>query len=75
MRICRGGIKGSTRVLGNVVIGDDVFIGPHCVIKEGVPSGSIVTVRSELQVIRQPVDRSRISSKSDQIYPQPIGAS
>lgn len=40
------------RIFGPVTIGDDVFIGPHCVIKEDVPSGSIVTVKTEIQVTR-----------------------
>jgi serine O-acetyltransferase len=39
-------------VLGDIVIGDDVFVGPRCVIKDDIPAGSIVTLRSELQVVR-----------------------
>lgn len=44
-----------TRVLGDIVIGDDVFVGPHCVIKDDIPAGSAVTLRSELQIVRCPV--------------------
>ncbi|MFC0691025.1 serine O-acetyltransferase [Paraburkholderia humisilvae] len=41
-----------TRILGRVEIGDEVFIGPHCVITQDVPSGSIVTVRTSVQITR-----------------------
>jgi len=44
------------RLYGNITIGDDVFIGPHCAIKEDILSGSIVTTRSEKQVIRRNLD-------------------
>ncbi|MDN7856408.1 serine O-acetyltransferase [Burkholderia cepacia] len=40
------------RIFGNVTVGDDVLIGPHCVIKDDVSAGSVVTVRSVLQVTR-----------------------
>lgn len=40
------------RVFGPVVIGDDAFIGPHCVITESVPPSSAVTVRTSHQVTR-----------------------
>lgn len=40
------------RVFGPVVIGDDAFIGPHCVITESVPPSSVVTVRTSHQVTR-----------------------
>lgn len=40
------------RIFGSVTVGDDVLIGPHCVIKDDVPAGSVVTVRSTLQVTR-----------------------
>jgi serine O-acetyltransferase len=39
-------------IFGPVSIGDDVFIGPHCVIKDDVPANAIVTLKSELQVVR-----------------------
>ncbi|WDH20430.1 serine O-acetyltransferase [Pseudomonas chlororaphis] len=41
------------RVFGDVVIGDDVFIAPNCVIKENISAGSIVTLRSELQMTKR----------------------
>lgn len=41
-----------TRILGDIEIGDDVFIGPHCVITECVPAGSSVTLRTSVQVTR-----------------------
>jgi serine O-acetyltransferase len=40
------------RIFGNVNIGDDVFIGPHCTIKHDIDAGSVVTLKSELQVTR-----------------------
>jgi len=46
------------RIFGRIQIGDDVFIGPHCVIKEDVPSCSSVTVRTALQV-----ESTKISTK------------
>lgn len=39
-------------VFGPVDIGDDTFIGPHCVITESVLPLSVVTVRTSLQVTR-----------------------
>lgn len=44
------------RIFGRVNIGDDVFIGPHCVIKEDVPSRTTVTVRTQYQIARQRQD-------------------
>lgn len=44
------------RVLGHIVLGDDVFVGPHCVVKDHIPARSIVTLRSELQVVRRHLD-------------------
>jgi serine O-acetyltransferase len=41
------------RVFGRIRIGDDVFIGPHCVVKDDVPSNTVITIRTELQVVRQ----------------------
>jgi serine O-acetyltransferase len=43
-----------TRILGDVEIGDDVFIGPHCVIKQDIAAGSVVTLKTELQITRGP---------------------
>lgn len=39
------------RIFGSVTIGDDVFVGPHCVISDDVLAGSKVTLRSNLQVV------------------------
>lgn len=41
------------RIFGPVHIGDDVFIGPHCVIKDDVPPETVITVRTEHQVSRR----------------------
>ncbi|WP_208456539.1 serine O-acetyltransferase [Burkholderia sp. BCC1644] len=41
-----------SRIFGDITVGDDVLIGSHCVIKDDVPPGSVVTVRSVLQVTR-----------------------
>jgi serine O-acetyltransferase len=41
-----------TCIFGDVTIGDDVFIGPHCMIAQNVASGSRVTLKSELQTTR-----------------------
>ncbi|MDC8786053.1 serine O-acetyltransferase [Roseateles koreensis] len=41
------------RLFGRIHIGDDTFIGPNCVIKDDIPSNSVVTIRSELQLVRQ----------------------
>jgi serine O-acetyltransferase len=42
------------RVFGDVLIGDDVFIGPYCVINQDIEAGSAVTLKTELQVTRVP---------------------
>lgn len=41
-------------VLGPIEIGDDVFIGPHCVVLDDVPAGARVTVRHPVQLVRTP---------------------
>lgn len=41
-----------TRIFGHITIGDDVFIGPQCVIKDDIPNGAVVTVKTEVQVVR-----------------------
>lgn len=43
-----------SRIFGRIEIGDDVFIGPHCVVKEDVAAGSIVTLKTQLQITRGP---------------------
>ncbi len=40
------------RIFGNILIGSDVFIGTHCCITHNIASNSIVTLRSETQVVR-----------------------
>lgn len=42
-----------SRIFGCVDIGDDVFIGPNCTITQNIPSGSKVTLRSSLQILRR----------------------
>lgn len=49
----RAQVGAFTRIFGDIVIGDDVFISPHCVITENVPAGSIVTLKSALQLTRR----------------------
>lgn len=41
-----------SRVFGNVSVGDDVFIGPHCTITQDVPAASRVILRSCQQVVK-----------------------
>jgi serine O-acetyltransferase len=40
------------RIFGNIHVGNDVFIGTHCCVTHSNASGSIVTLRSETQVVR-----------------------
>lgn len=47
------------RVFGNITIGNDVFIAPHCVIKQDIADQTIITLKSELQIARK---RSRWTS-------------
>ena len=42
-----------SRLFGDVTIGDDVFIGPNCVITEDVPARTKVTLKSNLQVHKE----------------------
>lgn len=49
---CRVEIGAFARVLGAVRIGDDVFIGSHCVITDDIPGGSRVVVKTANQVTR-----------------------
>ncbi|RFU49664.1 serine O-acetyltransferase [Paraburkholderia sp. DHOC27] len=39
-------------VFGNIQIGDDVFVGAHCLITEDVPSNTSVTLRTTTQISR-----------------------
>lgn len=45
--VCAG-----ARILGNITIGDDVTIGPCCVITNDIPSGYNVTIVNQLQFSR-----------------------
>lgn len=49
----RAEVGAFTRIFGDIVIGDDVFISSHCVITENVPSDSVVTLKSALQLTRK----------------------
>lgn len=40
-----------TSVLGRIHIGNDVFIGPNCVVTQDIPDGFKVKVKSSLQMI------------------------
>ncbi|OZI65287.1 serine O-acetyltransferase [Bordetella genomosp. 1] len=63
------------RVLGDIAIGDDVFVGPHCVIKEDIPAGSIVTLRSELQIVRGRHVDHQLQPVATQFNTRPMEAS
>lgn len=41
-----------SRIFGSVEIGNDVFIGPNCVIVENVPHGSKVLTKTVNQIVR-----------------------
>jgi serine O-acetyltransferase len=45
-----------SRIFGPVMIGDDVFVGPHCTINEDVAARSRVTLRTSLQIVRNKED-------------------
>lgn len=45
-------VGAGVRVLGPVTIGDNVFIGPYCVVTHDIPSDSRVTIVNQLQVER-----------------------
>jgi serine O-acetyltransferase len=49
-----------TRIFGAVNIGDDVFVGPNCVITHDIPAGAVVTLKTQLQVTR--MQRNEASS-------------
>jgi serine O-acetyltransferase len=40
------------RILGPITIGDNVIISPHSVITSDIPSNSKITIRNQLQIIR-----------------------
>lgn len=41
------------RIFGPIHIGDDVFVGTHCVLTDDVAAGSIVTLKSTQQITRR----------------------
>jgi serine O-acetyltransferase len=45
-------IGSAARVLGPVVIGDDVFISPSCVITQDVPAHARVRIANQVQVLK-----------------------
>ncbi|GAB3377663.1 hypothetical protein GCM10027514_15260 [Azotobacter armeniacus] len=50
-KICnRVQIGAFASVLGNVLVGDDAFIGPGCIITSDIPSGARVKIKSSLQI-------------------------
>jgi serine O-acetyltransferase len=40
------------RILGDIHVGSDVFIGTHCCITQNIAPNSVVTLKSEIQVVR-----------------------
>lgn len=40
-----------SRVFGNVVVGDDVFIGPNCVVDKNIGSGCRVVAKSNINIL------------------------
>lgn len=51
-------IGSAARVLGPVVIGDDVFISPSCVITQDVPAHARVRIANQVQVLKLQGDSS-----------------
>ena len=45
-------ISAFAKILGPIVVGDDVFISPHCRITHDIPSNSNVLIVNQLQVCR-----------------------
>lgn len=43
-------IGSCARLLGPISIGDDVFIGPNCVVTADIPSGHSVSILNQLQI-------------------------
>lgn len=42
-----------SRIFGNIEVGNDVFIGPNCVVSENIPSGCKVIKKSTNQIVKQ----------------------
>lgn len=51
-------------VLGPITVGDDVFIGPHCIVRADLPARARVTLRHEVQVERSASTTPRRSAAS-----------
>lgn len=45
-------IAAHARVFGPITVGDDAFVGPHCVITSHIPAGHKVTIVNQLQLTR-----------------------
>lgn len=45
-------ISAFAKILGPIVVGDDVFISPHCRITHDIPSNSNVVIVNQLQICR-----------------------
>lgn len=62
--VCAG-----VRILGNITVGDDVTIGPCCVITNDVPAGYNVTIVNQLQYSRpDPKHNSSAHEAKPSIY-------
>lgn len=53
------------RVFGNIQIGNDVFIGTHCCVTQDIESNSIVTLRSETQIVRGGTATARVTGSQE----------
>lgn len=51
------------RVLGALVVGDNVFISPNCVITENIPSNSRISIVNQIQLKRLGPSKPHISPK------------
>jgi serine O-acetyltransferase len=45
-------IAAFVRILGPITVGDNVFIGPHCIITHDIPSNCNVIIVNQLQICR-----------------------
>ncbi|MBM7125494.1 serine acetyltransferase [Dyella flava] len=52
------------RLFGPISVGEDVFIGPHCVVRQDIQPRSRVVLKTALQVVTYPSD----TAKSDRLY-------
>lgn len=60
--VCAG-----VRILGDIKVGNNVLIGPCCVITNNIPDNYVITVINQLQYSRQKKDSVEEHSKKDQI--------